>query len=247
MLLREPLQVRSKGSAGPVTNIDLAVDALLEEKLRGARPDYGWLSEETPDDPNARANKARVFMLDPIDGTAAMVAGAPEFTISIGIVEHDRAWAGAIYNPLTDSMFVGAIGSSAKFNGKTMHASARERLEGASIVGKRGFYADKRWPVPWPPMQFEPKQSIAYRMALVGAGAADATLLFGYKNEWDVAAGAAIVQAAGGRVTDPWGGALSFNQADPRIPGAIVSGAKLHPLLIERVSHVSHPREGAIS
>lgn len=246
-LLREPLQVRSKGAAGPVTNIDLAVDALLEAKLRGARPDYGWLSEETPDDPGARVNKTRVFMLDPIDGTAAMVAGVPEFTISIGIVERDRAWAGAIYNPSTDAMYVGAIGSGAKYNGATMHVSAREHLEGAAMIGKKGFYADHRWKRPWPPMDFHPKQSIAYRMALVAAGSADATMLFGYKHEWDVAAGAAIVQAAGGRVTDPWGASLSFNQHDPRIPGAVISGAKLHPLLIERVSHLSHPREGAYS
>ena len=58
-LLRKPLEIQSKGAAGPVTNIDFAVDALLTERLRGARPDYGWLSEETPDDPGTTASARR--------------------------------------------------------------------------------------------------------------------------------------------------------------------------------------------
>src|SRR5690348_16396628 len=71
-LLSKPLETRNKGAAGPVTNVDLAIEALLAEKLRAARPDYGSLSEETPDDPDTRLKARRLFMLDPIDGTAAM-------------------------------------------------------------------------------------------------------------------------------------------------------------------------------
>lgn len=243
-LMRQPLEVLSKGAAGPVTNIDFAVNDLLTEKLRTARPDYGWLSEETPDDPAQRMNYARVFMLDPIDGTAALVAGIPEFTISIGIVEHDRAWAGAVYNPMTDAMYVGALGSGTRLNGKVTHANTRDTLEGARMVGRRKFFADKRWPIPWPQMDVTAKQSIAYRMALVAAGMADGALMLGPKYEWDIAAGAALVQAAGGRVTDPWGAPLLFNQLDPRAPGAVASGAALHPLLIERTNFMSDTRQG---
>src|SRR5262245_45272253 len=72
-LAAKPLEVQSKGALGPVTNIDFAVDALLSEMLRAARPDYGWLSEETPDEPENRIGRARTFMIDPIDGTAALV------------------------------------------------------------------------------------------------------------------------------------------------------------------------------
>lgn len=242
-LSQKKLEVHSKGPLGPVTNVDFAVDALLAEKLLGARPDYGWLSEETPDDPARRIGKARTFMLDPIDGTAALVGRVPQWTISIGLVEGERAFAGAIYNPMTDEMFLGAEGVPATLNGKPARASTRETLEGASIIGQASRFAPKKWPTPWPKLEIIERQSIAYRMALVAAGLGDAALLFGYKNEWDIAAGAAIVEAAGGRVTDLWGEPIVLNQLDPRAPGVAASGAALHALIIERTKAFPDPRK----
>lgn len=244
-LLAKPLEIQSKGAAGPVTNIDFAVDALLSERLRNARPDYGWLSEETPDVPAQRMHKARVFLLDPIDGTAALIGRVPQWTISIGVVEHGRAFAGVVYNPMTDEMFAGAPGLAAAFNGQPMRASTRDGLEGARMIGQRNRFADQRWPRPWPQMDIVARQSIAYRLAAVAAGQGDATLLFGFKHEWDVAAGAALVEAAGGVVSDLWGEPLSFNQADPRVPGVAAAGASLHPLLIERTRAFPDPRAKA--
>jgi myo-inositol-1(or 4)-monophosphatase len=246
-LLTKPLEIRSKGEAGPVTNVDLAIDALLVERLRGARPDYGWLSEESPDDPEARLARQRVFMLDPIDGTAAMIAKQAQFTISIGVVDGADAAAGAIYNPLTDEMFLGAVGAGATMNGRHMRASPRDALEGARLIGPKVRFADRKWPLPWPKMEIEQKQSIAYRMALVAAGQADATILFGFKHYWDIAAGAAIVAAAGGRATDPWNQPLAFNEREPHAPGVVASGAALHALLIERTSKLPDPRTKASS
>lgn len=243
-LMRQPLDIKSKGAAGPVTNVDLAVNALLEERLRGARPDYGWLSEESPDT-EERLSRRRVFMIDPIDGTAAMIERKPEFTISIGVVEDGRAAAGAIYNPMTDEMFLGAPGAGASVNGRHAAASSRDELNLAHMVGMRRRFADDKWPRPWPKMQFSYRQSIAYRMAVVASGAADATILWGLKHEWDIAAGAAIVEAAGGRVSDPWGGAIVFNQAPPRAPGVVASGSSLHALIIERLQSLPDPRRRA--
>ncbi len=242
-LMARPLDVQSKGAAGPVTNVDFAVDALLEQRLLGARPDYGWLSEESPDDPARRIGKPRVFMLDPIDGTAALIAKVPQFTISVGIVEDDRAVAGAIYNPMTDEMFLGAIGAGASLNAKPAHVSQRDKLEGARMIGQAFRFAPKKWPTPWPKLDMIERQSIAYRMALVAAGHGDAALLFGFKHEWDIAAGAAIVEAAGGIVSDLWGEPLVFNQTPPRAPGVAVSGVALHPLIIERTKHFPDPRQ----
>lgn len=236
-------EVFSKGPLGPVTEIDYAVDALLAERLLTARPDYGWLSEETPDDPERRVGKARTFMLDPIDGTGALVSRSPQWTISIGLIQGERAFAGAIYNPMTDEMFLGAEGVPATLNGRPAQVSARETLEGARMIGQAERFAPKKWPAPWPKMEIIVRQSIAYRMALVAAGMGDATLLFGYKNEWDIAAGAAIIEAAGGRVTDLWGEPLVFNQIDPRAPGVAASGAALHPLIIERSKSFPDPRK----
>jgi myo-inositol-1(or 4)-monophosphatase len=241
-LIAKTLEVRSKGAAGPVTNVDFAVDALLEEKLLTARPDYGWLSEETPDNPARRLGKARSFSLDPIDGTAALIGKSPQWTISIGLIEGEKAFAGAIYNPSTDEMFLGAIGEGATLNGKPMHVTDRAELEGAKMIAQPSRFNASRWPERWPKMDVIERQSIAYRMALVAAGMGDATLLFGFKNEWDIAAGAAIIEAAGGVVTDLWGEPLMFNQVPPRAPGVAASGAALHPLLIERTRSFPDPR-----
>lgn len=244
-LMRQPLDITSKGALGPVTNIDLAINVMLEERLLGARPDYGWLSEESPDDHARRIGKARVFMLDPIDGTAALIAKTPQFTISIGIVENGRAFAGAIYNPMTDEMFAGAPGAGMMLNGRRVQASPRDNLDGARIVGQRSRFADAKWKLPWPKLDITERQSIAYRLAIVAAGQADATILFGFKNEWDIAAGAALVEAAGGIVSDLWGEPLVFNQPDPRAPGAAASGAALHALIIERTRVVPDPRKAS--
>lgn len=242
-MLTKPFKTYSKGQLGPVTDIDYAIDELLAQRLLGARPDYGWLSEETPDDPERRIGKARTFMLDPIDGTEALTRRIPQWTVSIGIVEGERALAGAIYNPMTDELFLGAEGVPATMNGRPAHASDRDLLEGARIIGQPERFAPKHWPTPWPKLELFQRQSIAYRMALVAAGAGDATLLFGYKNEWDIAAGAAIIAAAGGRVTDLWGAPLTFNQIDPRAPGVAASGATLHPLIIDRTRFFPDPRK----
>ncbi len=242
-MLTTSFKTYSKGDLGPVTDIDYAVDEMLAQRLLGARPDYGWLSEETPDDPERRIGKARTFMLDPIDGTHALVHKIPQWTISIGIVEGERAFAGAIYNPMTDELFLGADGVEATLNGRRVRASLRETLDGSRIIGQQSRFAPKKWPRPWPTMEIIERQSIAYRMALVAAGMGDATILFGYKNEWDIAAGAAIVEAAGGRVTDLWGEPLVFNQLDPRAPGVVASGAALHPLIIERSRDFPDPRK----
>jgi myo-inositol-1(or 4)-monophosphatase len=244
-LIAKPLEIQSKGAAGPVTNVDFAVDALLTERLRGARPDYGWLSEEAPDAPADRVRKARTFMIDPIDGTAALIGKVPQWTISIGVVEGERAFAGVVYNPMTDEMFVGAPGHGARLNGRPMRASLRDTLEGARMIGQRNRFADKRWETPWPKMDIVERPSIAYRLALVAAGQGDATLLFGFKNDWDVAAGAGLVEAAGGAVSDLWGEPLRLNQETPRVPGVAAGGAALHALLIERTRALPDPRAKA--
>ncbi|OQW57461.1 MAG: hypothetical protein A4S17_04435 [Proteobacteria bacterium HN_bin10] len=246
-LSMKPLEIQSKGEAGPVTNVDKAVDAMLELKLLSQRPDYGWLSEETPDKPEYRIGKPRTFMLDPIDGTAALIGKFPQWTISAGLIEEGRAVAGVIYNPMTDEFFAGAVGHGARLNGRPIKVSEASAIEGARMIGQKSRFADRRWSANWPKMEIIERQSIAYRLALVAAGMGDATLLFGWKHDWDVAAGAAIVEAAGGAVSDLWGGALSFNNDIPRVPGVAAAGARLHPLLIERTRVLPDPRAQAAS
>jgi myo-inositol-1(or 4)-monophosphatase len=118
-----------------------------------------------------------------------------------------------------------------------MRVSDVANLDDAHLVGDPKRFADKRWPRPWPrSMRVTPRQSIALRLALVAAGGFDGVILFGWKHEWDIAAGAAIIEAAGGRFTDASGAPVLFNQPDPRAPGVVAAGAALHPLIIERAS-----------
>jgi myo-inositol-1(or 4)-monophosphatase len=240
----KPVETWSKGAAGPVTEADLAVDKLLREKLCGARPDYGWLSEESADDA-ARLSCARVFVVDPIDGTQSFIAGRPEFVISIGLVVRGRAAAGAVHNPISGEMWLGAAGGGANLDGAPIRPTARDAVEGASLIGRPRFYDDKKWPAPWPPLELTWRPAIANRLALIASGAFDGLVLPAFKHEWDVAAGAAILGAAGGRISDLWGGALMFNQPEPRLAGVVAAGPALHALLIERTALLPDPRAPA--
>lgn len=232
------------GDHGPVSEADLAVNDHLKARLLDARPGYGWLSEETPDDPPTRMARPRAFILDPIDGTAALISKTPQWTISIGVSHEGKAFVGAIYNPLTDELFLGGESEKATLNGKPINASLFGGVEGARMIGQKNRFADKRWPKPWPKMEYIERQSLAYRLALVASGHGDAALMFGWKHEWDIAAGAAIVAAAGGRISDFQGRPLAFNQEQPRAPGVAAAGAILHPLLIERTSTLPDPSKG---
>jgi myo-inositol-1(or 4)-monophosphatase len=240
----KPVETWSKGAAGPVTEADLAVDKLLREKLCGARPDYGWLSEESNDGP-VRLSRSRAWVVDPIDGTQAFIAGKPEFVISIGLAANGKAAAGVVYNPLTDELWAGAAGAGASLDGAAISPTNRNTLEGASLIGRPRFYDDRRWPAPWPPLNLTWRPAIAHRLALIASGAFDGLVLPAFKHEWDVAAGAAIIAAAGGRITDLWDGELHFNQPEPRLAGVAAAGPALHALLIERSAQLPDPRAAA--
>ena len=95
---RQGLEVSYKTGGSPLTNADLAADRLLKAMLGAARPDYGWLSEETADDP-ARLARRRLFVVDPIDGTRAFAKNRPYWSVSIAVVEDERPIAGVVSPP----------------------------------------------------------------------------------------------------------------------------------------------------
>jgi myo-inositol-1(or 4)-monophosphatase len=163
--LREKgLQVWYKEGVSPVTNGDLAVDALLKTRLLQARPDYGWLSEETADD-LARLSARRVFMVDPIDGTSAYMKDSPWFVISIAIVEDGRPISAALYAPAPAELYTAQVGAGAQRNGEPIRPSAAETLTGCRMAGDRKLFDQSCWIEPWPPMSVERRNAIAYRMA----------------------------------------------------------------------------------
>ena len=235
---------KAKGS-GPVTEADLAVDAFLTDRLRSARLDYGWLSEETEDDP-ARLDARRVFIVDPIDGTLAFVKGRPHFTICACVVENGRPTAGVVYNPVTDECFRARTGGGAHLNGAPIFASARTLIEGCRLLGDKPMFSHPAWNnppnVPWPPMEIEQRSSIAYRVALVASGQWDAMIALSAKHDWDLAAADIILTEAGGRLTTHRGDILRYNGAEAIQPSVVGAGAALHAELLKRVSHLNLPR-----
>ncbi len=214
----------------PVTEADRALDAVLRKEL--LREGEGWLSEESVDDP-IRLQRSRVWVVDPLDGTREFVTGIPEFCASVGFVEDGRPVAGGIYNPATDETFLGSIDSGVTYNGKPAKPSQRRTLEGALVLASRSEVKRGEWKA------FEngvfnirPMGSVAYKLALVSAGLADITFTLTPKHEWDVVAGAALVQSAGGFVSTLDKSDLVANRRDPLLSGLLASGPHLKNQLI---------------
>lgn len=231
------LKIWSKPGGSPVTSADMAVDRRLREVLLTARPDHGWLSEETADGPD-RLTRRHVFVVDPIDGTVAYMKGKPWWCIPIAVVEAGRPVAAVIHAPALGETFTAVTGGGAFLNGRPITASDTADLDDASVLADARLMEGPQWPEPWPAMRFEKRNAIAYRMALVAAGAFDAAIALTPKWDWDVCAGALIVEEAGGRVSDHHGGAWRFNQPDPRQNSLVCSAPALHPLIVRRTAPI---------
>jgi myo-inositol-1(or 4)-monophosphatase len=237
------LTVHSKPGGSPVSDGDLAVDAFLKDVLLRARPDYGWLSEETPDNPD-RLSADRVFIVDPIDGTTAYIGKEPWFVIAIAVVEEGQPIAGVIHAPVLEEHYVAIAGGGAQMNGEPIHASRACVLEGATMAGDPRMFKSPRWPEPWPEeMQVSQRNALAYRMAVVAAGDFDAAVSMGWKNDWDVAAGDLIAREAGALCTDPLGRPLVFNSPRARNPGLVCAAPGLHPLILARTAPIDLPAD----
>ena len=228
---------RQKADGTRVSDADLAVDVMLRNALTGARRDYGWLSEETADDPK-RLEARRVWIVDPIDGTHAFLAGTPEWTIAAALVQDGKPVLAAVYNPATAEMFTARRGQGAYLNGEPIAVTRKNRIEGAAMIASGGLFKKKVWTEPWPRMRLFWVNSVAYRLARIAQGSADATVSLTPKSEWDLAAPSLLVQEAGGRVTGTDGNPFLYNQPVPRVKGLVAAGEALHGLLIERTKAV---------
>ncbi|MFQ1701397.1 3'(2'),5'-bisphosphate nucleotidase CysQ [Loktanella agnita] len=218
---------------GPVTEADLAVNAMLESSLQAARPDYGWLSEET-EDGAARLSTNRQFVIDPIDGTRAFIEGNRDWAHSLAIVENGRVIAAAVYLPIRDLMFSAEIGGGAHVNDQPARVTA-SALQGATVLGTRPNFADDHWRGGAPPIKRAFRSSLAYRLCLVAQGRFDGMITLRDSWEWDIAAGALIAAEAGAIVTDANKRPLLFNNAHPQLPGVIAAGPELHAGLADRL------------
>jgi myo-inositol-1(or 4)-monophosphatase len=227
------IETEYKVGHDPVTEADRALDAALRKEL--LREGEGWLSEESVDDP-IRLQRSRVWVVDPLDGTREFVQGIPEFCVSIGYVENGRPVAGGIYNPATDETFLGSIDSGVLYNGKPTQPSQRKSLKGALVLASRSEVKRGEWRgFENSSLSIRPMGSVAYKLALVSAGLADVTFTLTPKHEWDVVAGAALVESAGGFVSTLEKTGLSANRRNPLLSGLLACGPFLKDDLLALV------------
>jgi myo-inositol-1(or 4)-monophosphatase len=214
--------VEDRGGRDVVTEVDRRVSDVLRHIL--LQPGEGWLSEEDVDD-QTRLHKEVVWVVDPLDGTREFVDRIPEWAISVGLTIDGVAVAGGIQNPATGEVFLGSLNAGVTYNGRPVRTSRAASLAGASVLASRQEYKRGEW------ARFEGKRiairptgSVAYKLALVAAGLADATWTLSPKHEWDIAAGVALVSSAEGNVCCTRNAKLRFNRSDTLVPGLVASG-----------------------
>jgi myo-inositol-1(or 4)-monophosphatase len=219
-VFRTPMKTWTKGKDSPVSEADIAVDALLKDRLAAVGASYGWLSEETVDD-RSRLSAPRVWIVDPIDGTRAFVAGKTDWTISAALVEKGRPILAALLAPADDEMFLASAGAGATHNGIPMAAQSGDSLAGLRIAGpqRRLDELAKRLSG----SVHVPKiHSLALRIARVAQGQIDVALAGGNAHDWDLAAADLLVHEADGVLTTIAGATLTYNRPDP-VHGALLA------------------------
>lgn len=218
-----------------VSEADHAANDHLKSALWGRHTGDGWLSEESRDDAS-RLDARRVWVVDPIDGTNAFLAGRPEFAISAALVMDGAPVAAALFNPATDEMFEALAGGGARLNGAPIRVTDRATVEGAALVSSRSEKDRAEWQDELCGVAVTALSSIAYKLALVAAGRFDACVTLWPKSEWDIAAAALVLGEAGGRMTDARGADFAFNAPNSRIGEVVAAGPRLHALLIDRLA-----------
>jgi len=230
------LQSWDKGMNDPVTEADFAVDNFLRTTLLQNRPGYGWLSEETEDQPD-RLKCGRLWVVDPIDGTRSFMEGGENWAISVALIEMSSPVVAALFAPVRGEFYLAVKGQGATCNGLPIAPSTVSVIEQATMAGdSSGFQASKFWPVEWPvTMRFVSRNSIALRLAHVADGQVDCCVTLRPKNDWDVAAADLILREAGGVLTTGTGDSLLFNRRKPLHAHIVASNAHLMPALNARV------------
>lgn len=219
-----------KSDKSPVTEADRAADAELKTGLLSLFA-CGWLSEETADTPE-RLDETHLWVVDPLDGTKEFIAGIPEYSVAVALVEGGDPILGVVHNPSTGDVFTAVRGGGAHRNGNPISVAEGKTLLASRSEIKRGEFVPfvSGWDV-------KHVGSIEYKLGLVAAGEGT-TLSRGPKWEWDVCAGALIVSEAGGMATDVFGGQLRFNQRFPKVKGILAGAPASYQRALEQITEL---------
>ena len=217
-------EIKDKGYHNPVTTADHAADTRLKEILTEARPDYGWLSEETVDSPD-RLDKERTWVVDPLDGTKEFIEGVPHFVVSVGLVENGNPIIGVLFNPVTKELFMAYNGGGAFLDDKPIRCLTKDEVRAMVILNSRSETRRGLWtPFDGTFGELRAIGSVAYKLGLTAAGKADIFASLRPKNEWDICAGNCIINEAGGKLIDLRGNRVIFNQEKTLIEPGLIAG-----------------------
>jgi len=232
--LHQKVRVQRKADGSPVTEVDLAIDALLRERLLSTFPEDGWLSEEGEKGCHWLSCH-RAWIVDPLDGTSGYLRGEPYWCIAIALLIDHAPVLGVLHAPALGRTWHAAAGRGAFCDDAPIHVSDRARLAGARIIGPAAIRKARCWDASWPEVTVRRYPSLALRMAFVADGTADAMLAPGRKNTWDVAAGDILVREAGGRVADASGRPLRYDDETAKVNGVVAAGEGLFGEVLARV------------
>jgi myo-inositol-1(or 4)-monophosphatase len=230
-LFRTELRNWTKGASSPVSEADIAVNDLLEKRLRAATPDYGWLSEESTDD-RSRLGKRLVWIVDPIDGTRGYLAGREDWCVSVALVENEQPVLAAVFAPATDEFFFAVRGQGASCNGIKLHATSGIELDFSRVAGPKPLV--ERLKRTAEDIVLYPRiGSLALRLCRVADGRLDAAFAGGQSRDWDLAAADLIVHEADGNMTSLSGDAISYNRPEVTHGVLVAAGRDRHAGIIE--------------
>jgi len=233
-MFRTPIRNWTKGAtASPVSEADIAVDRLLRERLTAGAEDFAWLSEESADDAS-RLGARHVWIVDPIDGTRAYIAGLPDWAVSAALIEDGRPVAACLYAPALDEFFTARAGAGATLNGKPIATTGGTSLQNLRIAGPKNLL-ERLTPL-LPPFTTVPRvRSLALRLARLAQGECDVAFAGGNSHDWDLAAADLLVHEAGGALSPFTGGNVAYNEPVPRHGMLVAAGRARHAALIELI------------
>jgi myo-inositol-1(or 4)-monophosphatase len=230
-LFRTELKNWTKGASSPVSEADIAVNDLLEQRLRSATPDYGWLSEESVDD-DSRLGRHFVWIVDPIDGTRGYLAGREDWCVSVALVEDATPVLAAVFAPASDEFFFAARGQGARRNGVPIRATGGTELDFPRIAGPKPLV--ERLNRSAGDIVLHPRiGSLALRLCRVAQGSLDAAFAGGQSRDWDLAAANLIVQEADGNMTALSGDAIPYNRREVTHGVLVAAGRDRHARIVE--------------
>lgn len=227
---KDALQRWTKPDGTLVTEADLAINELFNARLKAARPEDGWLSEETPDS-GERLGRDRLWIIDPVDGTRAFSEGRDQWCVAAALTHVGRPVLACVFQPSTGDIFLAKAGEGATLNGARLIIADSPALAGARIAGNRkalaglsqtGVAGDGSGSLP-----------LQLRLASVAAGRLDGAVSLGPRNDWDLAAGELLVIEAGGTVSGTGGEGYVYNRAEPCQQGLVAAGARRHAALLD--------------